>query len=84
MMMAGRLETDLEDELKKDIEKPEFMEKPEDKWTEEEQKLAKEYEKSKALVKDCSFRHLFVMFLYLQPSVYFYILEVLIILKVEV
>ena len=50
MMMAGKLETGLEDELKKDIEQPEFMEKPVEKWTEEEQKLAKEYEKSKAEV----------------------------------
>lgn len=61
MMMAGRLETDLEDELKKDIDQPEFMEKPRDTWTEEEQKLAKEYEKAKVqvrthILKNTSFR----------------------------
>ncbi|XP_057306385.1 cilia- and flagella-associated protein 43-like [Hydractinia symbiolongicarpus] len=45
MMMAGRLETNLEDELKQEIERPEFMNvKPDNEWNEEEQKLAKEYE----------------------------------------
>lgn len=45
MMMAGRLETNLEEELKQEIERPEFMNvKPSDEWSEEEQKLAKEYE----------------------------------------
>jgi len=45
MMMAGRLETNLEEELKKDIEQPEFMCKPEQDWSEEEIKMAKEHEK---------------------------------------
>ena len=50
MMMAGRLETNLEEELKKDIEKPEFMTKPQGEWSEDEVKLAKEYEKKLAQV----------------------------------
>jgi len=49
-MMAGRLETGIEDELKKEIEIPEFMEKPQERWNEEEHKLAKEYERKKAQV----------------------------------
>ncbi|XP_048745697.2 cilia- and flagella-associated protein 43-like isoform X3 [Ostrea edulis] len=46
MMMGGVLEIKKEDELKKDIPKPLFMstKEPND-WTEDEQKLAKEYEK---------------------------------------
>ena len=50
-MMAGRLETGIEDELKKEIEVPEFMEKPQEKWNEEEHKLAKEYERKKTQVR---------------------------------
>ena len=50
MMMAGRLEANLEEELKKDIEKPEFMSKPQGEWSEDEVKLAKEYEKKVAQV----------------------------------
>ena len=50
MMMAGRLETGIEDELKKEIEVPDFMEKPQDKWSEDEQKQAKEFERKKAEV----------------------------------
>lgn len=50
MMMAGRLETGIEDELKKEIEVPDFMEKPQEKWTEDEQKLAKDYERKKTQV----------------------------------
>ncbi|XP_041368827.1 cilia- and flagella-associated protein 43-like isoform X2 [Gigantopelta aegis] len=50
MMMGGVLEVKKEDELKKDIPKPQFMlNKNESEWTEEEQKLFKEYEKK---VKD--------------------------------
>nr|XP_034327595.1 cilia- and flagella-associated protein 43 isoform X6 [Crassostrea gigas] len=50
MMMGGVLEIKKEDELKKDIPKPLFMstKEPTD-WSEDEQKLAKEYEKK---VKD--------------------------------
>ncbi|XP_062576681.1 cilia- and flagella-associated protein 43-like isoform X2 [Saccostrea cucullata] len=46
MMMGGVLEIKKEDELKKDVPKPLFMstKEPTD-WTEDEQKLAKEYEK---------------------------------------
>ena len=50
MMMAGRLETNLEEELKQEIEEPEFMSKPSEEWSEEEQKLAKEHEKKKQQV----------------------------------
>ena len=50
MMMAGRLETNIEEELKEEIEEPEFMVKLPEEWSEEEQKLAKEYEKKKTLV----------------------------------
>ncbi|XP_013386289.1 cilia- and flagella-associated protein 43 isoform X2 [Lingula anatina] len=46
MMMGGVLEIKKEDELKKDVPIPAFIQtKPEDDWTEEEQKIAKEYEK---------------------------------------
>lgn len=43
-MMGGVLEIKMEDELKKDIPMPTFMSKPEEEWTDEEQKAAKEYE----------------------------------------
>lgn len=50
MMMGGVLEIKKEDELKKDIPKPLFMQTKEQKdWTEDEQRLAAEYEKK---VKD--------------------------------
>ena len=49
-MMAGRLETNLEEELKKELVKPEFMSKPDSEWTEEEQKAAKEFEKKQLKV----------------------------------
>lgn len=46
MMMQGRLEANLEDELKKDLVPPDFVaSKPQDEWTEEEQKAAKDFEK---------------------------------------
>lgn len=49
-MMGGVLEVKKEDELKKDIPKPAFMlQKNEEDWSEDEQKLFKEYEKK---VKD--------------------------------
>ena len=54
--MAGRLEANLEEELKKDIEKPEFMSKPQGEWSEDEVKLAKEYEKKLAQVFAFMFR----------------------------
>ncbi|XP_060599927.1 cilia- and flagella-associated protein 43-like [Ruditapes philippinarum] len=45
-MMGGVLEIKKEDELKKDIPKPAFMtQKDENDWSEDEQKLAKEFEK---------------------------------------
>ena len=49
-MMAGRLEANLEEELKKELVKPEFMSKPDSEWTEEEQKAAKEFEKKQQKV----------------------------------
>ena len=49
-MMAGRLETNLEEELKEEIEEPDFFVKPQEEWTEDELKLAKEHEKKKELV----------------------------------
>ncbi|PIK58588.1 putative WD repeat-containing protein 96-like [Apostichopus japonicus] len=46
MMMGGVLEIKKEDELKKDVTVPSFMtNKPQDEWSEEEQKAAKEYER---------------------------------------
>lgn len=46
MMMGGVLEIRKEDELKKDIPIPMFMQqKPENEWNEDEQKLAKDYER---------------------------------------
>jgi len=45
-MMHGKLEIRPEDELQKDLEKPEFMlSKAETQWSEEEHKIAKEFEK---------------------------------------
>ena len=45
-MMHGKLEIRPEDELQKDLEKPEFMlTKAEEQWNEEEIKAAKEFEK---------------------------------------
>ncbi|XP_067656775.1 cilia- and flagella-associated protein 43-like isoform X1 [Haliotis asinina] len=50
MMMGGVLEIKKEDELKKDVPKPHFMiNKAEEEWSEEEKKLAGDYEKK---VKD--------------------------------
>ena len=57
-MMAGRLETNLEEELKKELVKPEFMSKPEGEWTEEEQKAAKEFEKKEQKVSSNNTCHL--------------------------
>ena len=50
-MMGGVLEVKKEDELKKDVPPPPFVAeaKPEDEWSEEEQRLFKEFEKK---VKD--------------------------------
>ncbi|KAK2163683.1 hypothetical protein LSH36_75g07025 [Paralvinella palmiformis] len=46
MMMGGVLEIKKEDELKKDIAMPPFMTaKPESEWTEDEKKVAQEYER---------------------------------------
>lgn len=44
-MMKGVLEANPEDELKKDLERPEVLKKPEGEWGEEEQRVAKEFEK---------------------------------------
>ncbi|CAB3997164.1 cilia- and flagella-associated 43-like [Paramuricea clavata] len=44
-MMKGVLEANPEDELKKDLERPEVLKKPEEEWGEEEQRVAKEFEK---------------------------------------
>lgn len=52
-MMKGKLETNPEDELKKDLEKPEFLvSKRQEEWSEEEQKLAKEFEKKEQELKE--------------------------------
>ena len=48
--MAGRLEANPEEELKKELVKPEFMSKPATEWNEEEQKAAKEFEKKEQKV----------------------------------
>lgn len=46
MMMQGRLEANPEDELKKDLVPPDFMiNKPQEEWSEEDQKAAKEFER---------------------------------------
>ena len=50
MMMAGRLEANPEEELKKELVKPDFMAKPAEDWSEEEQKMAKEFEKKEQKV----------------------------------
>ena len=50
-MMAGRLEANLEEELKKELVKPEFMLMPDSEWTEEEQKAAKDFEKKQQKVR---------------------------------
>eukprot|EP00795_Rhopilema_esculentum_P012071 gene12071-2664_t len=52
MMMAGRLEANPEEELKKELVKPEFMSKPATEWNEEEQKAAKEFEKKEQKLKE--------------------------------
>ena len=53
-MMHGKLEIRPEDELQKDLEKPEFMlTKAENQWNEDELKLAKEFEKKeKTLIEE--------------------------------
>ncbi|XP_070541265.1 cilia- and flagella-associated protein 43-like isoform X2 [Ptychodera flava] len=45
MMMGGVLEVKKEDELKKDIPVPAFMSKPQEEWSEDEKKLAQDYER---------------------------------------
>lgn len=53
MMMQGRLEANPEDELKKDLVPPEFItNKPQDEWSEEEQKAAKDFEKKKQQLQE--------------------------------
>jgi len=53
MMMQGRLEANPEDELKKDLLPPDFMtNKPQEEWTEEDQKAAKEFEKKKQQLQE--------------------------------
>lgn len=53
MMMQGRLEANPEDELKKDLVPPDFMiSKPQEEWSEEDQKAAKEFEKKKQKLQE--------------------------------
>ena len=53
MMMQGRLEANPEDELKKDLVPPEFItNKPQEEWSEEEQKAAKDFEKKKQQLQE--------------------------------
>ena len=53
MMMQGRLEANPEDELKKDLVPPDFMiNKPQEEWSEEDQKAAKEFEKKKQKLQE--------------------------------
>ena len=53
MMMQGRLEANPEDELKKDLVPPDFMiNKPQEEWSEEDQKAAKEFEKKKQQLQE--------------------------------
>ena len=52
-MMQGRLEANIEDELKKDLVPPDFMvSKAQDEWSEEEQKMAKDFEKRVQQLKE--------------------------------
>ena len=55
MMMAGRLETNLEEELKKGLEPPEFFTTNQSDWTEDQVKIAKEFEKKKQAVSQPKF-----------------------------
>ena len=53
MMMQGRLEANPEDELKKDLVPPDFMiNKPQEEWSEDDQKAAKEFEKKKQQLQE--------------------------------
>lgn len=53
MMMQGRLEANPEDELKKDLVPPDFMiNKPQEEWSEEDQKAAKEFERKKQQLQE--------------------------------
>lgn len=53
MMMQGRLEANPEDELKKDLVPPEFItNKPQEEWSEDEQKAAKDFEKKKQQLQE--------------------------------
>ena len=53
MMMQGRLEANIEDELKKDLVPPDFMtNKPQEEWSEDDQKAAKEFEKKKLQLQE--------------------------------
>ena len=51
-MMKGVLEANPEDELKKDLERPEVLKKPEEEWGEEEVRVAKEFEKKEQELKE--------------------------------
>ena len=51
-MMKGVLEANPEDELKKDLERPEVLKKPEEEWGEEEERVAKEFEKKEQDLKE--------------------------------
>ena len=53
MMMQGRLEANPEDELKKDLVPPDFIiNKPQEEWSEDDQKAAKEFEKKKQQLQE--------------------------------
>ena len=51
-MMKGVLEANPEDELKKDLERPEILKKPEEEWGEDEVRVAKEFEKKEQELKE--------------------------------
>ncbi|KAM7447734.1 Cilia- and flagella-associated protein 43 [Porites harrisoni] len=53
MMMQGRLEANPEDELKKDLVPPDFIiNKPQEEWSEDDQKAAKEFERKKQQLQE--------------------------------
>lgn len=51
-MMKGVLEANPEEELKKDLERPEVLKKPEEEWGEDEHRVAKEFEKKEQELKE--------------------------------
>ena len=51
-MMKGVLETNPEEELKKDLERPDVLKKSEEDWGEEEHRIAKEFERKEQELKE--------------------------------